>query len=285
MPGLDGHPLEVLVRKILRVPEGARGSLQRYERHACAVALPGFRLDNVESRSHGLLGPNPQLRRAHRLAHRHLHGVELMVTGHFLEDGHTVILENDEVAHEIKEAPGVEQTLDQHLQLGHTGVCQSLAGDGAPRLEPLAASRERARARRNTIGHDEHDVGREKRRDLGLVRLELLERGPDGRVLVGRVLELEHRERQAVDEQHHIRPAAVLGLHDAELVDGQTVVIREVVEVDRTRLRAANRTVCVPILDRHAVHEEAVQRAVALDKIRTLRARQLAKGILMRLGG
>ena len=54
-------------------------------------------------------------------------------------------------------------------------------------------------------------VGKE-RRDLRLVGLELLEGGPDRGVLVRRVLQLDHRQRQAVDEQHHIRPAGVLVL-------------------------------------------------------------------------
>ena len=43
-----------------------------------------------------------------------------------------------------------------------------------------------------------------------LVGLELAPGGPDGGVLVGRVLDLDDREGQAVDEQDDIGPAGAL---------------------------------------------------------------------------
>jgi hypothetical protein len=42
---------------------------------------------------------------------------------------------------------------------------------------------------------------------------------PDRGVLVGGVLELEDGQGEAVDEEHNVRPAGVLVLGDAELVD------------------------------------------------------------------
>jgi hypothetical protein len=77
----------------------------------------------------------------------------------------------------------------------------------------------------------------------------------------------------------------VLVLDDAELVDGQQVVGRCIVEVDHPRLRAADRAISVAVLHRHAVHQQAVLCTVALDEIRTLGARQLAEGVLHRIGG
>ena len=127
-------------------------------------------------------------------------------------------------------------------------------------------------------------VGREQRRDLRLVGLELLEGRPDRRVLVGRVLELDHRQRQPVDEQHHVRPPRVLALRHRELVDGEPVVVGGRVEVDDPRLRPGDRAVLAPVLDRDAIDQHPVHRAVALHQRRRIHARELAVGILQRLG-
>ena len=208
-----------------------------------------------------------------------------MVARHLLGDAAAVVLEHDEVAQQVEEAPRRAQALDHHLQLRQVRVGQRLARDGAPGLEPLAPGGERAHARLHPVGDDEQRVRREERRHLRLVGLELLEGAPDRGVLVGRVLELDHRQRQAVDEQHHVRPARVLVLDDAELVDRQPVVVRRVVEVDHPRLRAADAALGVAVLDRHAIHQQAVQGAVARDELRAFGPRQLAEGIVQRLGG
>ena len=73
--------------------------------------------------------------------------------------------------------------------------------------------------RLNPVRDHKHLVHGEKRRQLGLVGLELLPSGSDGRVFVYRILELNHPEWQAVDKQHHVEPAVVLILCDGELVD------------------------------------------------------------------
>ena len=107
---------------------------------------------------------------------------------------------------------------------------------------------------------------------------------PDGRVLVGRVLQLDHRERQAVDEEHDVGPALVLAFDDRELVDRQPVVVGRIVEVDHPRLVAADGAVRAPVLDRDAVDEHPVDGTVALDERRRVGARQLPVGVLDGLG-
>ena len=87
----------------------------------------------------------------------------------------------------------------------------------------------------DAVGDDQRLVGGEQRRDLRLVGLELVEGAPDGGVLVGGVLQLDDRERQAVDEQHDVRPALVLALDDGELVDRQPVVVRPGASKSSTR--------------------------------------------------
>lgn len=65
---------------------------------------------------------------AHVLAHRpvnrdvgvhsHPHGVELVVARHLLDEpATTLVLKNDEVADEVKEATLLKDALEQHLQL------------------------------------------------------------------------------------------------------------------------------------------------------------------------
>ena len=98
---------------------------------------------------------------------------------------------------------------------------------------------------------------------LGLVRLELLEGGPNRRVLVSSVLQFDERQRQAVDEQHDVRTPRVLVLADGELVGGEPVVVVGIGEVDHPRLRAADGAILRPVLYRHAVHEQAMHGTVA----------------------
>ena len=98
------------------------------------------------------------------------------------------------------------------------------------------------------------------------------------------VLQLDDRERQAVDEEHDVRPAVVLALDDGELVDRQPVVVLRVVEVDDARLRAGDRAVRAAVLDRDAVDEHPVEGAVALDQRRRVGRGQLAEGVVQRLG-
>jgi hypothetical protein len=145
------------------------------------------------------LRPILKLRRAQRLAHRHLHRVELVVAGHLLDDAAAIVLEHDEVAQQVEQAPRRAQALDHHLQLGHMRTSQRVARDGAPGLEPLAPGAERAHARLDAVGNREQRIRREQHRHLGLVGLELLEGTPDRGVLGRGVLEFQHRQRQSID--------------------------------------------------------------------------------------
>ncbi len=117
------------------------------------------------------------------------------------------ILEDDEVAQQIEEAAPLEHALQHHLQLRLLRGGVLAPGDGAPGLEPLLARAQRADARLHAVGDDQRRVGGEQGRNLGLVGLELLEGGRDRGVLVGRVLQLDHGQGQAVDEPNSTRSA------------------------------------------------------------------------------
>ena len=73
-----------------------------------------------------------------------------------------------------------------------------------------------------------------------LVGLELVERRPDGCVLIRRVLEFHDAQRQAVEEEHDVRAARITVIRDAKLVDGEPIICLGIVEIDRESLRAAD---------------------------------------------
>ena len=140
----------------------------------------------------------------------------------------------------------LEDALDQHLQFGRALGGDVLPLDGPPRHEPLPVGGQRADAGLQAVGDDQHLVVGEQRGDLLLVGLKLVEGALDGGVLVGRVLEFDDAERQAVDEDDHVGPAVVLVLDDGELVDRQPVVVGGVVEVHQPDLVAGDGAVFPP---------------------------------------
>ena len=224
--------------------------------------------------------------RAQRLGDGGLHRVELMVPGHLLDRGAAaVVFEHDEVADQREQPAPVEDAFEQHLELRQARVGQRLARDRAPGLKPLPPGRQRADARFQSVRHDERGVEREQRRDLRLVGLKLPERRPDGRVLVGGVLQLDDGERQAVDEQHDVGPPFVLVLDHRELVDREPVVARRVVEVEHANLSAADPPLRVDVLHRHPGDEHPMEVAVPGLQRRPGRSGQSAQGVFDRSVG
>ena len=134
----------------------------------------------------------------------------------------------------------VEHALEHRLQFRRALGRQIVARHRAPRHEALAVGGQRADARRDAVRDHQHRVGAEQRRDLRLVGLQLVEGAVERGVLVAGVLQFDHAERQAVDEDHDVGPAVRLVLDDRELVHRQPVVGVGVVEVDQPRLLAAD---------------------------------------------
>ena len=86
---------------------------------APVTRLPPGRLVRSHPWPRHAFGSAPQLGGPQRLAHRHLHRVELVVACHLLRElAATSVLEDDEVAHEVEEALGSEDALAHHLQPG-----------------------------------------------------------------------------------------------------------------------------------------------------------------------
>ena len=109
----------------------------------------------------------------------------------------------------------------------------------------------------------------------------MVQRSADRGLLVGRILQLDHAERQPVDEDHDVRPPVVpLRPDHRELVDRQPVVVVRIVEVNHARLRARDRPVRPPVLDRDAIDEHPMDGPVAVDESRPLRPNDLAEGVV-----
>ena len=262
-PGVEGH--RQALPRALRVPDDADPPIAGIAARLSAGLVPAARLGDP-------LRLLLQRRRAQGLADRRLHRVELVIPGHLLDERAAVVLEDDEVAQQRQEAALLEDALDRHLQLGVEGRRQLLTVDGAPRLEPLPAGRQRAEPRLHPVRHGEHRVAGEQRGQLRLVGLQLVERRPHGGVLVGRVLELDHGQRQPVDEHDDVGPPGVTVLRDRELIDGRPRVGVRLIEVDHACLSAADGAVGGAVLDRHTVHQHAVEGPVARFQRRCLPA-------------
>ena len=76
----------------------------------------------------------------------------------------------------------------------------------------------------DAVADHQHYIGREQVRDVLLLGLELVECCPHVGLLIGRVLQFDHRQGQTVDVDHDIRAAVVLAALDRQLVHHQPVV-------------------------------------------------------------
>ena len=212
----------------------------------------------------GLVDLALQLRCAQRLGDGGFDGVELVVAGDLLRECAAVVLEDDEVADQGEKSRLLEHALDQHLELGVENRREFLAGNGAPRLEPLVACSDGADPRFETIGDDEDRVAREQHWQFHLVGLQLVVSRVDCGGFVRRVLQFDDRKRQAIDEDDDIRAARVLVLLNGELVDHKPVVRVGLVEIQNANLRSPNVAGLVAVLDRHTVDEHSLEAAVAI---------------------
>ena len=77
----------------------------------------------------------------------------------------------------------------------------------------------------------------------------------------------------------------MFALDYSELVDHQPIVVRGAPVVEEGDLRTAHSTPGGPVLDRHAIHEQAVEGTVAGFQRRALGASELAERVVQGLGG
>ena len=90
-------------------------------------------------------------------------------------------------------------------------------------------------------------------------------------------------KRQAVDEDHDVRPAVVLALDDGELVHRQPVVRVGIVEIDQPDVIARDASIVAAIFDRHAIAQHAMKCAIVPDERRRVVSQHFAQCFFARV--
>ena len=241
------------------------------------------------------IGPRRLAHRAHpahaarpdRLRHRRVHRVVLVVARDDLVQpiAFGVLFEHDEIPQQVEEPPLLEYPADQDFELQRRLGRIALAVDRPPHLEPLRIRRQRTNPRIGAVRQHQHLVVVEQRPDLLLVGLQLLVCAPDRRLLVRRVLQLDHPQRQPVHEHHDVRTPVVLALDHRELVRRQPVVRIDVLEIRQPDEIARDAPVLAAILHRHSVPQHRMERPVRLRQRGRPHPQHLAERLLLSLVG
>jgi hypothetical protein len=165
--------------------------------------------------------------------------MELVVAGDLLHHLAVGRLEQYEVAQIVEQQLRREETAHYLFELEFQQRPVVLVLHRAPGKEALAAGRQRTDARMQSVGNHQCLVADEEVGDLFLVSLQLVVGGPDVCLRVGRVLQFDHRDGQAVDEADQIGPARLLATLNGELIDDHEAVALRVLEVDHLHPVAA----------------------------------------------
>jgi hypothetical protein len=96
--------------------------------------------------------------------------------------------------------------------------------------------------------------------------LQLLPGAPDRRVLVSRILEFQHGQRQAVDEHHNVRPPVVLCFDHRELIHRQPVVGLRIGEIHQAHMIARDGAVGAFVFHFYAIAQPMMEGAVVGEK-------------------
>ena len=179
----------------------------------------------------------------------------------------------------------IEGPANQHFQFQERRRGLRIALNRPPRLEPFRVGRQRPDPGLQPIGSNHELVVGKQRGNLLLVRLQLIERRPDGRVFVGRVFQFDHRQRQPVDEHHHVGPAVVLPFDHGELVDGQPIVVVGVFIVHQRHAVAPQHAAVAHILDLDPIPQHPVKGPVVGHERRPVEPHDFAKGVFSGLLG
>ena len=220
-------------------------------------------------------------RRGDHLRDGRPHRVELVVAGDLLDQA-AVILEQHEEAQVVQQVGRCQHAAHKGLQLVERAErVDRVAVDRAPGHEALGVGRQRAQQRVGAVGDHQHLVVLEGVGDLFLVGLDLVKGLPDVGVRVGRVLQLDQHQRQAVDEQDDVGPARVVRAGDAELVDRQPLVARRRGPIDELD-EIAPRFAVALVLHRHAGDQQPMELPVRRQQHRRAQVHHLLYRVVTR---
>ena len=219
-----------------RLADQRAGQHQHGQRLARALGVPDHAAAPV-----ALTRGRPQARQhaGPRLAHR----AELVVARDLLGDlAALVLLEGDAGAQVVDQRPRLEQPPDQRLQRRRAAA---VVVQRSPGHEAAASAGDRADAGQHPVRDRQHQVRHEQVRRGLHVAVELVDGDAEVGLGVGRVLQLDDRDRQTVQEHRQVRADDLARRPgDAELAHHQQIVRGRVVEVDeaRARRRASRRS-------------------------------------------
>jgi len=146
---------------------------------------------------------------------------------------------SNSTTHIVEKQRRLEEAAHQRFQLEFQQRPVILVGNCPPGLHALLIRRQGTQPCGETVADHHRHVGVEQVADFFLVGLDLVEGIPDVGLLVGRVLQLDHRQRQAVDEGHQVRATRLFGAAHGELADQQEIVIARLGKVDQVNQIAA----------------------------------------------
>ena len=220
----------------------------------------------------------------HRAGHGPLHGMELVITRDDLGDAARRVTIQREILQQRQQAWPGKHPFDEHRHLRRTFRRHIGAIGRAPGHEAFQIGGQRTDARLHPVGRDQNGIGAEQRRDLRLVGLQLVEGRTQRCGLGPRFLHLDHRDRQAVQEHHHIRAAVMAVFDHGELGNGQPVVL-VLLRIHQSHRIAADRAIRSPVFHRHTFHHGAMQAAVFLDQRGAVAGDHPPQGIFARILG
>ena len=116
------------------------------------------------------------------------------------------------------------------------------------------------------IRDDQQRIRVEEGRDLRLVSLELVKGLADSGLFIRDVLEFHQGQRNAVGENHHVRAPIVLPFLHRALIDGQEFVLLGMRKIHQPDLVMHDAAVVAGEIHVHAIHQQPVKRAVALNE-------------------
>ncbi len=105
-------------------------------------------------------------------------------------------------------------------------------------------------------------------RDMLLIGLQLIEGAAQCGTFTTGSFQFDYRQRQPVDEHHHVWAAFGLACHHRELLHCQPVIVGRLLEVDQPYLARRERTVFRVKLHIRAFGEKPVDTAVLFQQVR-----------------
>ena len=192
----------------------------------------------------------------------------------------TIVLKDDEIAKQGEKSARVKNALQHDLQLGQSRGRQLFAGDGSPRLEPLAAVGQRADAGGDTVRDEQGLIGGKEDGQFRLVGLELVK--ADQTVASSSAAFLN----SMMPSGRPLRKSTISGrrvfLFSVTvnwLTASQLFLAGFAKSMTRSR-PPRTRPIPIRVLNLDAVNEHPVKGTVASFKSRSLQAYQLAIGVI-----